>query len=238
MGRAIAHNFALEVDHPKLPHVEAPQESFDRLRHEVEELRASRERLVQGADADRRRIERDLHEGPQQHLVALAVNVQRARQSVDDDPEAAKALLEEMGRDVQQALEETGRLAHRIYPPLLEAGGLTAALRAAAVSAGVRARLDVAPSTSYPPEVAGAVYFCCLEILESAGDTARVAITVRDGEGGVAFRVVAEGVGLQQAPVAALSGLRDRFEALGGELTIMAEPGSSICVAGSLPLAR
>jgi signal transduction histidine kinase len=226
------------VDRLELPHVEPPPESLDRLRHEVEELRASRERLVQGADADRRRIERDLHDGPQQHLVALVVNLQRARQSVDDDPEAAKALLEEMGRDVQQALEETARLAHRIYPPLLEAGGLTAALRAAAVSAGVRAHLDVAPSTSYPPEVAGAVYFCCLEILESAGDAAQVAITVRDEEGAVVFRVVAEGVGLQQAPGAALSGLRDRIEALGGELSIQAEPDSAIYVAGSLPLAR
>jgi signal transduction histidine kinase len=226
------------VDHLELPHVETPQESLDRLRHEVEELRASRERLVQGADADRRRIERDLHDGLQQHLVALAVNVQRARQSLDDDPEAAKALLEEMGHDVQHALEETGRLAHRIYPLLLEAGGLTAALRAAAVSAGVRAHLDVAPSTSYPPEVAGAVYFCCLEILESAGDGAQVAITVRDEEGAVVFRVVAGGVGLQQAPGAALSGLRDRIEALGGELIIRAEPDSGIHAAGSLPLAR
>jgi signal transduction histidine kinase len=226
------------VDRLELQRVETPQESLDRLRHEVEELRASRERLVQGADADRRRIERDLHDGPQQHLVALAVNVERARQSVDDDPEVAKAVLEEMGRDVQQALEETGRLAHRIYPPLLEAGGLTAALRAATVSAGVRVHLDVAPSTSYPPEVAGAVYFCCLEILESAGDAAQVAITVRDEEGAVGFRVVAEGVGLQQAPGAALSGLRDRIEALGGELTIEAKPDNGIYVAGSLPLAR
>ena len=90
------------------PHIETPQESLDRLRLEVEELRASRERLVLAADADRRRIERDFHDGPQQHLVALAVNLELARRLADADPAAAKALLNEMGRDVQQALDETG----------------------------------------------------------------------------------------------------------------------------------
>ena len=226
------------MDHLELPHVDTAQETLDRLRHEGDELRASRARLVQGADADRRRIERDLHDGPQQHLVALAVNIQRARQAMDDDPEAAKAVLEEMGRDVEQALDETARLAHRIYPPLLEAGGLTAALRAAAVSAGVRAELDVRPSTSYPPEVAGAVYFCCLEMIESVGDAAQVAIAVDDRERAVVFRVVAEGVALQPPPGAALSGLRDRIEALGGALAIEVKPDNGIYLAGSLPLAR
>ena len=134
------------------------------------ELRASRERLAVAHDADRRRIERELHDGPQQHLVALAVNLQLARDLMDADPLAAKALLEDMGREVQLALEETGKLAHRIYPPLLEAGGLGAALRAAAVSAGVPTRIEVETETRYPPEIAGAVYFCCLEVLERAGE--------------------------------------------------------------------
>ena len=121
----------------EVPRGESLQESLDRLRLEVEELRASRERLVLAADAERRSIERELHDGPQQHLVALAVNLQLARRLADADPAAAKLLLEEMGRDVRQALDETGKLAHRIYPPLLEAGGLAAALRSAAVAVGV-----------------------------------------------------------------------------------------------------
>src|SRR6266508_5642563 len=105
-------------------HVEALRETLDQLRVEVADLRASRERLVLAADADRRRIERDLHEGVQQHLVALAVNLQIAATLTDADPAAAKALLQEMGADVQQAVDETAQLAQRIYPQLLQAGGL------------------------------------------------------------------------------------------------------------------
>ncbi len=114
------------------------REELDRLRLEVTELRASRRRIVFAADADRRMIERELHERVQQNLVALAVNLQLADLAVEADPAAAKTLLAELARDVQQALDETAQLAQRIYPPLLEAGGLAAALRAAAGSAGVR----------------------------------------------------------------------------------------------------
>lgn len=177
-------------------------------------------------------IERELHERVQQHLVALAVNLQLAAQSVEPDPAAAKTLLAEMGRDVQQALDETAQLAQRIYPPLLEAGGLVAALRSAAGSAGIRASLEVAAGTGYPPEVAGAVYWCCLEVLAHAGAGARATVTVRDEEGAVAFEVVLDG----SRSNAGLDGLRDRVEALGGRLTIRSEPGRGTRVSGSLPL--
>ena len=216
------------------PHVETLQESLDRLRLEVEELRASRERLVLAADADRRRIERDLHDGPQQHLVALAVNLQLARRLADADPAAAKALLDEMGRDVQQALDETGELAHRIYPPLLEAGGLAAALRAAAASAGIPTHIEVTADARYPPEVAGAVYFCCLEVLERAGDGARATVNGA-GRGGSARLRGRRGRRLSRS---GLDRLRDRVEALGGRLTIRSEPGRGTRVSGSLPLSR
>jgi signal transduction histidine kinase len=136
---------------------------------EAAELRASRERLVLAADADRRTIERELHEGLQQQLVALSVKLQLAGRSADDDPAAMKALLLEMERDIQQALDETGRLAERIYPPLLEAGGLLAALRSAAVRFGTPTRFEVTAGAVYPPEVAGTVYFCCAEALEHGG---------------------------------------------------------------------
>lgn len=219
--------------------METPQESLDRLRLEVEELRASRARLVVAADADRRRIERGLHDGPQQQLVALAANLQLARQVADADPAAARALLEELGRDVQQALDETGKLAHRIYPPLLDAGGLAVALRAAAVSVRVPTRIDVAAGAGYPPEVAGAVYFCCLEVLERAGDGARATVTVRDEDGALVFEVVVDGAG-SAAPAfnGLLIRLRDRVEALGGQLTVRSEPGRATRVSGSLPLLR
>ena len=197
-------------------------------------LRASRERLVLAADADRRRIERDLHEGVQQHLVALAVNLQLAGRLGDADPAAAKALLEEMGRDVQRALDETAQLAQRIYPPLLEVGGLAAALRSAALGAGIPVSVEVAAAASYPPEVAWTVYVCCLDALAHAGSGARATITVRDEAGAIAFEVVENGA----RPDATLDGLRDRVEALGGRVAIRPEPGGGTRVSCVLPLSR
>jgi signal transduction histidine kinase len=220
---------------PELPHVETTEESLDRLHLEAEELRASRERLAVAHDADRRRIERELHDGPQQHLVALAVNLQLARDLVDADPLAAKALLEDMGREVQVALEETGKLAHRIYPPLLEASGLGAALRAAAVSAGVPTRIEVETKTRYPPEIAGAVYFCCLEVLERAGDGARATIDVYV-EGDAVLFEVAESSAVASGN--ALGHVGDRVVALGGRVTLEFAPGRGTLVSGSLPLSR
>jgi signal transduction histidine kinase len=213
-------------------HVEALRDTLDGLRREVAELRASRKRLVLAAEADRRLIERDLHAGVQQHLVALAVNLQRASTLVDADPAAAKALLEELGHDVQQALDETAQLAERIYAPLLGAGGLAASLRSAAMRAGISVSVEVAAGASYSPEIAGTVYLCCLEALEHAG--ARATVEVRDEEGMLAFEVVGD----EGRSAAGLDGLRDRVEALGGRLTIRPEPGRGTRVSGSLPVAR
>jgi signal transduction histidine kinase len=184
-------------------------------------------------------IERDLHDGPQQHLVALAANLQLARRLADADSAAARALLEEMSRDVRQALDETGQLAHRIYPPLLETGGLAVALRTAAASIGVPTRIDVPASVDYPPEVAGTVYFCCLEVLEHAGQGARATVTMRDEEEALAFEVIANDADpAAAASDAILSRLRDRIEALGGQLTVRSEPRNGIRLSGSLPFPR
>jgi signal transduction histidine kinase len=214
--------------------VDALRERLDLLDLEVAELRASRRRLALAADSDRRMIERELHECVQQRLVALAVNLQLAEQSADSDLAAAKALLAEMGRDVQQALDETAQLAQRIYPPLLDAGGLRAALRAAAVSAGIRVSLEITAGTRYPPEVAGEIYWCCLEAFEHAGAGVRATVTVRNDDGGVAFEVVEDGFPSD----AGLDRLRDRVEALGGRLTIRSEPGRGTRLSGSLPVSE
>lgn len=206
---------------------------LDALRLEVAELRASRKRLAITTDAERRSIERALHEGVQQLLVALAANLELAAGSIDGDLVATKNLLAEIGDDARQALEETRELAHRIYPPLLEGRGLVAALRSAAASADVPTRIDVAPGTTCPPEIAGAVYFCCLDVLERAAAGAPMTISVRGEEGAVAFDVVAEcDVDAERSP------LRDRVEALGGRVTIRPRSGRQISVAGSLPLSR
>jgi signal transduction histidine kinase len=200
------------------------------LRQEIEELRASRKRLALAADAEGRDIERALHEGVQQDLVGLAANLEVAAGSVDSDPAAAKALLEELQREARRALTEMQELATRIFPPLLEAGGLVAELRAAASRAGVPARIAV--DAPYPPQVAGAVYFCVLDVFERAPAGTPVDVTVRGEEGGVAFEIDADGdLGSERrAP-------HDRVEALGGRLTITAGDGRTT-VAGSLPLSR
>jgi signal transduction histidine kinase len=209
------------------------QETLERLRAEVEELAASRRRLVLTGDADRRALERELHDTVQQHLIALAVNLQLARPLADNDPAGAKALIDQMRRDVQQALDDAQQLAQRIYPALLEAGGLAAALRAAAVSVGIPASVDVDAAGSYPPEIARTVCLCWLEALDHAGG-GRTTIAVRDEGGTLAFDVVTEAAGTD----AVFDRLRDRCEALGGRMTVRSERGGRTRVAGALPLSR
>ena len=133
----------------------------------------------------------------------------------------------------------TGKLAHRIYPPLLAAGGLAAALRAAAVITGVPTRIDVSADTRYPPEIAGAVYFCCLDALEAANDGVRATVTVRDDDDALVFDILEQGADLALPAFDGGAGRSsDRLEALGGRLAIRPEPGGGIRVSGSLPLSR
>jgi signal transduction histidine kinase len=186
---------------------------------------ADARQLVLASDSDRRRIERELHNGPQQALAGFAVSLQQARSLVESDPEAAVALVDEMRRDVQQALEHLRALSERIYPPLLEAGGLRVALRTAAANAGVRARVEVAVGGACPAELAVTVYLCWVEALERIGDGASATIAVRDEDETLVFEISAD--------VAGLDTVKDRVEALGGCLTI-----ASGRVAGSLPLSR
>ena len=206
----------------------------EQLRREADELRASRIRLVLAADADRRRIERELHDGAQQDLVALAVKLQQARGLVDSDPSAAGVLVEEMRRDVQEALDRLRTLAQRIQPPQLEAGGLAAALRSAAASAGVRVRIDVAPNGVYPQEVSATVYLCIVAAFERLVTGTTALIGIHEKNGTVAFEIVAEDAGVDPDD-AQLAAIRDRVEALGGRLTITAVSAGGTQIAGSLP---
>jgi signal transduction histidine kinase len=202
---------------------------LDRLRLEVAELQASRLRRVLAADAERRDLERALHDGVQQQLVGLAANLDLAAASVASDPAEAQRLLGALRRNVQHALEDTRVLAERIYPPFLEAGGLRVALRAAAARTDVPIRIDISIGAC-PPEVAGVVYSCCLDVLERTDARTPVAVTVRDDEGTLAFEVVAA------CDVGADLPSRDRVEALGGRLTIQEGPDQQTRLIGSIPL--
>jgi signal transduction histidine kinase len=208
------------------------QGKLEQARVELEELRASLKRLVLAADADRRMVERELHDGVQQHLIALAVNLQLAEQAAGSDPAAAKTLLEEMGRDVQHALDETSLLAQRLYPGILEAGGLGTLLRSAAVSAGVPASVNVDAPANYPPEVVMTLYQCWLNMLACGSIETPARIRVRESEDALAFEVVGNAAWSD----ADLDYLRDRVEALGGRLAITPGSGGGTRLSGSLPL--
>jgi signal transduction histidine kinase len=218
--------------------------STDELLRQVEELRASRARVVAAADAGRRRIERELHDGVQQHLVALIVNLQLARQLHDSDPPAAKALLEEIGSDLREALEAVRELAQSVYPPLLVDRGLAEALRAAASASGIPSRVEAADLGRYAPEVEATVYFCCVEALrnvaEHAGAGARATVRAWHEEGELRFEVADDGAGFEPVETPGGGGLGDVGDRLGardGRLTITSEPGRGTRVVGAIPLA-
>jgi signal transduction histidine kinase len=159
--------------------------------------------------------------------------VQLASPLVEADPEGAKLLLEEMEQDMQEALDEAARLAHRIHPQLLEGGGLAAALRSAAASTGVPASVDVTAGSTYAPEILRTVYLCWLGVLEHAEGEAGATATVREEPGALTFEFANTTTGEWGA---GLDGLRDRVEALGGRLTVESEPGRGTYVSGSLPV--
>ena len=210
---------------------ESRRDELERLRAEIVELRASRVRLVLAADADRSEIEGDLHDNVQQHLVALAVKLQLAGPLADANPAAAKALLEEMREDVQQALDEAARLAQRIHPQLFEADGLAVALRSAAVSAAIPASVDVKVDSTCAPEILRTVYLCWLEALGTTGGKARATAIVREENGRLTFEFAGAG-----GASARLDGVRDRVEALGGGLTVEPDAGRSTKLSGWLPV--
>jgi signal transduction histidine kinase len=199
----------------------------------VVELRASRERIVRAEDDERRSLERDLHDGPQQDLIALAVNLQLAHELVERDPGAAAELLEDIGRDVQRALENTAQLAQRIYPPLVETGGLGAALRAAAVVSGVRTEISVT-APQLPSATAGTVYFCWLDAIEGLRDGAPATIAVVAANGVATFEI---GGAAQMPSDDVLARMRDRVEAIGGRLTTESSANRWTDV-GEFPLSR
>jgi signal transduction histidine kinase len=209
----------------------------------VQELTASRARIVTAADAARRQIERDLHDGAQQRLVLVDLKLALAERLLDSDPDAAKAAHTELRHDLEHALRELRDLAHGIYPAVLENEGLTAALGEATTGAAIPVELRSNGISRYPPQIEAAIYFCCLEALQNAakhaGQGARAEVRLRDSDGRLRFDVVDNGAGFEPAAAAASSGLQnmtDRIGALGGTLHIQSTPGAGTTITGSIPI--
>ena len=219
---------------------ERVQSQVEALERQADELRASRARIVAAADAERRRIERDLHDGAQQYLVGLAANLRAAQDLIGSDPEKASAILEELAGTVGNAMQEFRDLSHGIYPPLLQDRGLGEALANAARGLPIPARVDPNGIGRYDPAVEATVYFCCVEALQNAakhgGENASVRLWEQNDE--VCFEVSDDGPGIDPGgnPGAGLTNIRDRVGAIGGKVEIGSDDGRGTTVRGSIPV--
>ena len=246
---AILHDATLAVNEPEL--VEAAgaaaalaleNERLDaELRARVQELRASRARIVEASYEERRRIERNLHDGAQQRLVSLAIDLGLARSKVATEPEKAAALIDDVQSELQVALEELRELARGIHPGILADRGLGPAIAALAGRAPLPVELSALPDERLPPAVEAAAYYVVSEALtnvaryaEAHGATVNVArhnghalVEVRDD--GVGGADVSRGSGLR--------GLSDRVAALGGRLEVDSPSGSGTIVRAEIPCA-
>ena len=222
----------------------ALQKSLEELRQQAEELQESRARIVAASDAARRQIERNLHDGAQQHLVALAVNVRLARKLAGSDPQASLEILDELGAGLQNAVQELRALAHGIYPPLLADRGIEEALRSAAGRVALPTRVEASGLARQPAEVEAAVYFCCLEALQNAskhaGDSASVTVRVWEEPDALLFEVSDDGAGFDPSSSkgrgAGFVNMNDRVGAMGGTLHVRSAPGEGTTVSGRIPL--
>jgi signal transduction histidine kinase len=209
----------------------------------IEELRASRQRLVKAQDEERRRLERNIHDGAQQQLVALAMKLGLAGLFVDKDPAQAKTLLEQLKGEAQDALDDLRDLARGIYPPLLSDQGLPAALEAQVRRATLSVAVEADGVGRYPQEAEAAIYFCVLEALQNVAKYAgasRALVRLHQEEGALRFEVEDDGAGFDpeaRPHGTGLQGMADRLAALGGELAVHSAPGAGTTITGRLPVA-
>jgi signal transduction histidine kinase len=247
----IVHDNALNTD-PELVDVAGQALLLalenDRLANELHltnmELRATRARIVAAGDAERRKIERDLHDGAQQHLVALRVKVGLAGELAD--PQAAQRLAD-VGKELEEILEELRDLAQGLYPPALRLFGLEEALASVARRSAPPARVESAATIGrYPEAVEAAVYFCCVESLQNvgkhAGFGANAVIRLWERDHELCFEIEDDGAGCDIDSAwgsgTGSTNMTDRMAAVGGTLAVESTPGRGTTVRGSLPVAE
>ncbi|OFW79621.1 MAG: hypothetical protein A2Z48_00440 [Actinobacteria bacterium RBG_19FT_COMBO_70_19] len=208
----------------------------------IADLRASRQRLVVAQDDERRKLERNLHDGAEQQLVALAVKLRLAEFLVERDPSATKTMLTDLRTETGEALESLRDLARGIYPPQLADKGLAAALESEARKGSVPTEVRSEGIGRYPPDVESAVYFCALEALNNvakhAGAT-RAEVRLAQADGELTFEVSDDGDGFDPAQISYGTGLQamaDRLDAIGGTLKVHSQPGKGAQVTGRVPV--
>ena len=207
----------------------------------IEELQESRRRIVTAQDERARKLERDIHDGAQQQLVALSVKLGLAEHLASRDADKTTALLAELKSDASDALENVRDLARGIYPPVLADHGLPAALEAQARKAMIPVHLEANGSGRYPSEIEAAVYFCCLEALQNIAkyaDANDATIRLGHSNGDLTFEVEDDGRGFDQGVLSGsgLTNMRDRVEAVGGTFVVSSVPGSGTTVGGRIPV--
>ena len=216
-----------------------------RLEHDlldsVDALRASQRRLVGAASAERRKIERDLHDGVQQKLVALRIQLELARDLAEEDGLSGR--LAELAADFDDALDELRATAHGIYPPLLADEGLEAALREVARRWHLPLNVDLEDVGRLSEDRETAIYYCCLEALQNvakhAGGDAVASLRLWRERNAVRFSVSDDGVGFVSRPGAKGAGLTnmvDRIGAVGGTLAVRSAPGEGTTVLGRVTI--
>ncbi len=208
----------------------------------VDELRASRQRIVAAQDEERRKLERDIHDGAQQQLVALAVKLRLLEQIVPRDPAKAASMASQLQTEATEALETLRDLAHGIYPPLLADRGLATALEAQARKSVVPTAVAADRVGRYGPEVEAAVYFSVMEALQNVGKYAAassVTVHLEQTNGVLRFDVADDGRGFDAATTArgsGLQGMNDRLAAVGGKVSVSSAVGAGTHVTGSVPV--
>jgi signal transduction histidine kinase len=209
----------------------------------IEELRASRQRLVKAQDDERRKLERNIHDGAQQQLVVLAIKLRLAESMATKEQAAqTREQLSGLQQEANDALENLRDLARGIYPPLLADKGLAAALEAQTRRSPLPVTIDADGVDRLPPDLEAAVYFCTLEALQNIGKYAAAShaeISLAQHDGRLTFTVVDDGVGFDAAAKAygtGMQGMRDRLDAIGGTLTVRSEPGHGTTVTGTVPV--
>jgi len=208
----------------------------------IEELRASRARLVKAQDEERRRLERNIHDGAQQQLVALSVKLGLARSLARRDAEKTEEMLDQLQREAIDTLENLRDLARGIYPPLLADQGLAVALTSQARKATLPVEVDAEGLGRYPPEAEAAVYFCVLEAIQNVSKYAgaeRARVRLAASNGALTFSVTDDGRGFDPGTIqmgAGLQNMADRLSALGGGLEVESAPGHGTTVSGLIPV--